>query len=296
MLSYRAPAVVLPLVSAGEALGVLVVIRNKKFARREISRLQLIADMATVSLRRSILLQESEERQHALEQALRERDETLRILSHDLRNPLQTIALTAATLGQPGLSEANRAHLHEMIKRSASRMNRMIQDLLDHATIEQTGGLPLHPRAHPSEHLAEEVCELTRIQAQAKTVRVTCEIQGSATVFADRDRLLQVLTNLIDNALKFTPEGGEIRVQSVAKDHEVQFSVRDTGPGIPESDRHRIFEPYWQASANKHKGIGLGLAIAKRIVEQHGGRIWVESEEGQGSTFAFTIPARAEDI
>src|SRR5262249_8123461 len=107
----------------------------------------------------------------------------------------------------------------------------------------------------------------------------------------DRDRLFQVLTNLIDNAIKFTPEGGTVIVRSAACNNEVRFSVSDTGPGIPESDRDRIFEPYWQATATGHPGAGLGLAIAKQIVEQHGGKIWVESAVGRGSTFVFTIPA-----
>ena len=295
MLMYHAPAIVLPLVSANEVLGALVVIRNKKFTRREISSLQLTAELTAISLRRAIMLQESEKRRRELQQALRDRNETLRIVSHDLRNPLQTIALTAAALDRPDVSVVNRGKLHEVIKRSATRMHRMIQDLIDHATIEHAGGLPLNPQPHHAEYLAEEVCELTKIQAHAKTVHVKCEIHGSATVFVDRDRLLQVLTNLIDNALKFTPEGGTIRVQSKATDHEVQFSVSDTGPGIRETDRVRVFEPYWQAEPTKHLGTGLGLAIAKAIVEQHGGRIWVESAEGQGSTFVFTIPAKPEN-
>jgi signal transduction histidine kinase len=107
----------------------------------------------------------------------------------------------------------------------------------------------------------------------------------------DRDRLLQVLANLIDNAIKFTPEGGTITVRSEAGPKEVRFSVSDTGPGIPQSDRERIFEPYWQAPSTAHLGAGLGLSIAKQIVQQHGGKIWVENAEGQGSRFVFIIPA-----
>jgi signal transduction histidine kinase len=295
MLTYHAPAVVLPLLSANEILGVLVVIRKKQFARREISSLQLVADLAAISLRRAIILQQSEERRRELEQALRERDETLRIVSHDLRNPLQTIALTAESLDKPHLTDADRAKLHEIVKRSAARMNRMIQDLIDHATIEHTGALPLNPQRHDAECLVKEVCELTKVQADAKTVNVTSETHGSATILVDRDRLLQVLTNLVDNALKFTPRGGAILVQSKVTDREVEFSVSDTGPGIRASDRSRIFEPYWQAESTRHLGIGLGLTIAKSIVEQHGGRIWVESAESRGSRFVFTIPAKPEN-
>jgi len=295
MLTYEAPAVVLPLVSANEILGALVVIRKKKFARREISSIQVVADLAAISLRRAILLRQSEERRQELEQLLRERDETLRIISHDLRNPLQTIALTAASLDKPHLVDADRAPLHEIIKRSAAGMNRMIQDLIDHATIEQGRGLPLNPQRHEAECLVKEVCEMAKIQAEAKAVDVRHEVHGNAPVFVDRDRLSQVLTNLVDNALKFTPQGGAILVKSKVTDHEVEFSVSDTGPGIRESDQSRIFEPYWQAESTRQLGIGLGLAIAKSIVEQHGGRIWVESAEGRGSRFVFTIPAKPEN-
>jgi len=269
MLTYEAPAVVLPLVSANEILGALVVIRKKKFARREISSIQVVADLAAISLRRAILLRQSEERRQELEQLLRERDETLRIISHDLRNPLQTIALTAASLDKPDL-DADRTTLHEIIKRSAARMNRMIQDFIDHAAIEHGRGLPLNPQRHDPECLVKEVCEMAKIQAEAKAVDVRHEVHGNAPVFVDRDRLSQVLTNLVDNALKFTPQGGAILVKSKVTDHEVEFSVSDTGPGIRESDQSRIFEPYWQAESTRHLGIGLGLAIAKSIVEQHG--------------------------
>jgi signal transduction histidine kinase len=170
-------------------------------------------------------------------------------------------------------------------------MNRLIQDVIDNALIERHGELPLNPTEHPVENLTDEICQQTRIQAHAKTVHVHCEIQGQVTVYGDRDRLLQVLTNLVDNALKFTPAGGTVTVRSEQRDHEIRFSVSDTGPGIPPADRDRVFEPYWRASHTAQPGAGLGLAIAKQIVEQHGGRIWVESEEGQGSTFIFTIPA-----
>jgi signal transduction histidine kinase len=99
------------------------------------------------------------------------------------------------------------------------------------------------------------------------------------------------LAYVIDNAIKFTPKGGTVTVKSEVQDHEVRFSVSDTGPGISEADRVRIFEPFWQSAATAPLGAGLALSIAKQIVEQHGGRIWVESAEGRGSTFVFTIPA-----
>lgn len=278
------PAVVLPLLTDHTPIGALIVLQGKRrFTSRSIARLQTMADMSAVSLRRAITL-------HKLELALRTKDELTRVLAHDLRNPLNTIALATQRLRDSLPSERGQSHVLEMIDRSTSRMNRLIEDVIDNAVIERNGELPLNPTEHPVEHLTDEICEQTRIQAQAKTVHVRCEIQGDVTVYGDRDRLLQVLTNLVDNALKFTPAGGTVIVKSEQRDHEVRFSVSDTGPGIPAADRDRIFEPYWRASHTAQPGAGLGLAIAKQIVGQHGGRIWVESEEGRGSTFIFTIP------
>ena len=284
-VTHRGPAIVLPLVTDSTPIGALIVLCGKrKITSRAIERLQTMADMSAISIRRAMLLERLEESLHA-------REEMQRVLAHDLRNPVNTIAMAASALSQSSGLGRNEDRLLEMIQRSTLRMNRLIQDLLDTAVIERHGELPLNPKDHPAQSLAEEVCELTRIQAEPKTVHVQCDIAGSATVCVDRDRLLQVLGNLIDNAIKFTPKGGTITIRSEAGRNEVRFSVSDTGPGIPESDRDRIFEPYWQAPATAHLGAGLGLSIAKQIVEQHGGKIWVESAEGRGSKFVFTIPA-----
>jgi signal transduction histidine kinase len=284
-VQHRVPAVVLPLITDSTPIGALIVLHGKKrLGLRAMERLQTMADMSAISLRRAIMLER-------LENALHAREELQRVLVHDLRNPINTIALAADSLSHTSGLSPKEDRLLDIIQRSTQRMNRLIQDLIDTAIIERHGQLPLNPREQPTQNLAEEVCELTRIQAKAKTVHVHCDIQGNATVWVDRDRLLQVLTNLIDNAIKFTPEGGTVTVRSEVGQEEVRFSVCDTGPGIPESDRDRIFQPYWQAPATAHLGAGLGLSIAKQIVEQHGGRIWVESAEGRGSRFVFTIPA-----
>jgi signal transduction histidine kinase len=242
-------------------------------------------------MRRLIVVEKLEQRTHELENAIHTRDELLRILAHDLRNPVSTIATASAALENlPGTE-----HLRAIIQRATIRMNRLIQDLLDQAVIERAGGLPMHREAHPAQSLTEEVCEMTRIHAKSKVVRVQCEVDAHASVYADRDRLFQVLTNLIDNALKFTPPGGSICVRSEVRDDHVQFSVSDSGPGIPQPYWDKIFDPYFRAPGNSRPGSGLGLAIAKQIVVQHGGDIWVESAEGHGSTFTFTIPAKPLD-
>jgi signal transduction histidine kinase len=287
-VKHQVPAVVFPLITDSTPIGALIVLQGKrKIGPRAMDRLQTMADMSAISLRRAFMLEQ-------LERSLHAREELQRVLAHELRNPVNTIAMAASSLSHSSSLGEKENHLLEMIRRSTLRMNRLIQDLIDTAVIERHGKLPLNPQEHPARNLAEEVCELTQMQAKAKTVHVRCDIEGNATVCVDRDRLFQVLTNLIDNAIKFTPEGGTVTVKSEVRHNEVRFSVSDTGPGIPEAHRARIFEPFWQAPETAHLGAGLGLSIAKQIVEQHGGRIWVESAEGRGSTFVLTVPASVD--
>jgi signal transduction histidine kinase len=283
-LTQSAPAVVLPLRSAGEAIGALIVIRRMpSFSKKDIAQLEVLADLAAVSLRRLLTMER-------LEEALRCREEFVRVLAHDLRNPVNTISLAAALLREnPTPDYLDK--LRQIIERSTTRMSQLIQDLLDEAVIERSGFLPINPQPHDCHALGEEVCQFTRVQASAKTVHVTCDIPDHATIRVDRIRILQVLSNLIDNALKFTPAGGRIVVREEPYGNHLRFSVFNNGPAIPEDCREKIFDPYFQAPGNTRGGAGLGLTIARRIVEQHGGAIWVESKEGEGTTFFFTIPA-----
>ena len=127
--------------------------------------------------------------------------------------------------------------------------------------------------------------------AREKSIHLaTFTIDGPCEVLGDRDRLLQVFANLVGNAIKFTPTGGEVTLRLDRCGDDVQLSVRDTGPGISEIEREHIFERYWQAQPTAKKGAGLGLFITKGIIEAHGGKIWIESEPGAGSTFRFTVP------
>jgi signal transduction histidine kinase len=138
----------------------------------------------------------------------------------------------------------------------------------------------------------EDVCETLEPLASHQSLVLVCNTAaGLPPILVDGDRILQVFSNLVGNALKFTPAGGTITVQAEAADRAVRFSVADTGPGIPAEQIPRLWDRYWQASKTDHRGAGLGLAIAKGIVEAHGGQIWVESEVGRGTTFFFTVPA-----
>jgi signal transduction histidine kinase len=170
-------------------------------------------------------------------------------------------------------------------------MSRLIADLLDVTRLEGGKRLPIEPEQVQAAELLEEAKELFR--AQATVAQVSMEYHCDKTlppVHADRHRVLQVLSNLIGNSLKFTPPGGRITVSAKLREDEVLFSIADTGPGIPREHLSDIFSPYWQAKRTERLGAGLGLPIAKGIVEAHGGRIWVESEQGQGTQFYFTLP------
>jgi PAS domain S-box-containing protein len=238
--------------------------------------------------RAGLLLREREARERA-EGAIRTRDEVLAIVSHDLRNPLNTIAMGATALRDlPGQDPSRYV---DMIHRATQRMNRLIEDLMDVVRLEGGQRLALAPAVVDLPPLLAELCESFQAQAQPRHQTVTCECDPAVPpIMADRDRLHQVLGNLVGNALKFTPEGGRVTVQAGRVEGEILVSVADTGPGIPPEDLPRIFDPYWQARRTARLGAGLGLAISRGIVEGHGGRIWVESRPGEGSTFTFALP------
>jgi signal transduction histidine kinase len=178
-------------------------------------------------------------------------------------------------------------------------MDRLIQDLLDASRLQGGRRLAVESAAVDLRAVLDEVCQAMAVRRQSSLQKVVCEVATELPpVRADRDRLLQVLGNLIDNALRFTPEGGQVTVRARVEDAAARVEVADSGPGIPEAHRRHLFEPFWQARQAGRHSAGLGLAIAKGIVEAHGGHIGVDSMEGRGSTFWFTVPLarRAEDL
>jgi signal transduction histidine kinase len=173
---------------------------------------------------------------------------------------------------------------------SIKRMNRLISDLLDVSRIE-AGKLTVEKAPIALEKVIAEVRDAHLPLAGEKSQQLAIKVQPSLPLVpGDHERIVQVLSNLVSNAIKFTPAGGTISIQVQQGRGEIQVRVSDTGPGIASEDLSKVFDRFWQVKETAHKGAGLGLAIAKGLVEAHGGRMWVESESGKGSVFTFTLP------
>ena len=222
--------------------------------------------------------------------AIRTRDDVLATVSHDLRNPLGNILLSADLLLEMGLEKD--PALIDTIKRSAGRMSSLIRDLLDITALEG-GELSLSRRAVQIGPLvAEAVLQQQPLAKQSGVQLTLVPVDVDVVVLCDQHRIMQVFGNLLGNALKFTPRAGTITVSQRVSEDEVALSISDTGPGIPAEQRPRVFERFWRDKESENAGSGLGLAICKGILDQHGGRIWVESRDGEGATFVFTLPLR----
>ncbi len=224
------------------------------------------------------------------------RDDFLAIVSHDLRNLLGGVALSAAALKNVVCPEETRRAViadAERIQRYAARMSRLVSDLLDVVSIE-AGRLAVLPQRHDATVLLRETLDIFQPLATTKKISIATEVRAdSALARYDHERILQVLANLIGNAIKFTPQGGRIHVLVEPSEEVVQFAVGDTGEGIAPEMLRVIFERFWQDPETNRAGLGLGLYISRCIVEAHGGKIWAESRLGEGSTFYFTLPAAA---
>jgi PAS domain S-box-containing protein len=231
------------------------------------------------------------------EEASRMRERLLAIVAHDLRNPLGAIMAAASQpLKNPAdVRDAGVRHRADTILRASARMDRLIADLLDTANIHR-GQLSIERRPHRVAAVLADARESHQLVAVEKGVHLTVDVEaGDLECVCDRDRIVQVLSNLIGNAVKFCRRGDSIRVRASASHGDTVFEVADTGPGISPDDLPLIFEPYWSGRRGGNHGAthgtGLGLFISSGIVEAHGGRLWVESTPGHGSTFRFTLPA-----
>jgi PAS domain S-box-containing protein len=279
--------VAVPLRVADRILGVATFFTsdasNRRYGPDDIVVAEELAQRASLAVENARLFNDAE-------QATRARDQMLGVVAHDLRNPLGTILMASDLLDGILAENAPARRQVAMMRRAGDRMNRLVQDLLDIKRIEG-GGLAVELRPVPAFALLTEAVEMLRPLAASSAVALKLDAaEELPRVSADPHRIQQVLSNLIGNAIKFTPRGGSITVSGLRGAGELRLAVSDTGPGIPAEQLPHIFGQFWQGSRTDRRGIGLGLSIAKGIVEAHAGRIWVESTVGQGSSFFFTLP------
>jgi signal transduction histidine kinase len=232
-----------------------------------------------------------------LESASRHKSEFLANMSHELRTPLNAIIGFSQVLRERMFGEINekqREYLEDILS-SGNHLLSLINDVLDLSKVE-AGQIELEINRFSLREALERGLVMVRERATKDGVQLVLELDPAAEIVeGDERRIRQVIFNLLSNAVKFTPPGGRVDLKSARLDGEVRISVTDTGPGIATEDQERIFEEFQQteAGAGQREGTGLGLTLSKRLVELHGGRIWVDSEPGEGSAFVFTLPSRA---
>jgi signal transduction histidine kinase len=227
---------------------------------------------------------------HATEQMAHAKDEILNIVSHDLRTPLSAIVLSAETVRRRSDDAAHSREEAVRIKRLAMAASGLVADIVDLGRAE-AGLLELDLRAEPADKLVADAIETALPQAEARHLELKPVLVSGAPVLCDAHRVQQILGNLMANALKLVPQGGTIAVAARRNGVEMRFEVRDSGPGMTREAQARVFDRHY--TGDRRGGLGLGLHIAKTLVEAHHGAIGVESEPGAGSTFWFTLPLAA---
>ncbi len=284
-----------PLEIGGKVLGALCLIASSERRPYDEADLEVARE---VGLRAGMAVENARLYENA-QRAIRARDDILGVVSHDLGNPLQAVFIGLEALerarsrregGSAGAPVGDDYYL-SAIRRSAELMQRLIHELLEVRRMEE-GHLAMNPMLRPLSPLIDEALQLIDPLARVKAVTLKQEVDGDSDlhVLADGDRVLQVLSNLVGNAVKHTPGGGTVKVEAWESDDEICLAVRDNGPGIPKDHLDQVFDRFWRAEKTGGKGIGLGLAIARGIVRAHGGRVWAESELGEGSTFHVRLP------
>jgi len=274
-----------PLISGRRAIyGILQFEGSAPLGKADMAFANAVSDLIGVAIER-------EQRSADAQQAIKMRERILAVVSHDLRNPVAAVELAVQLLRKinPNKSEEH-ARLLSKIDQSAHQMQRLISDLLDFGAI-QSGHLSISRHSEQVHDLFKMAFDLAKPQAEAKQLHLEVVITNEITVLCDRERISQVLSNLLGNAIKFTPPGGTIRLSAEPRGGTIEISVTDSGPGISPNQLPKIFDLYWQAEETARMGSGLGLSIAKGIVETHGGTIGVESQRGKGSRFYFTLPS-----
>jgi PAS domain S-box-containing protein len=279
--------ILVPLLAREQIVGVIAFVSSTPSRKYGSQDLQLAGALA----QRAALAIENARLYRAAHRAIQVRDDVLGIVAHDLRNPLNSILMQVELMQRRGGEPERRSQNPvNRLRRSAARMDRMIQDLLDVARME-AGSLRLERDRVSAGQVVADIVDVQKPLVADASLDLRLDVGHDVVeVWADRDRLHQIFENLIGNAIKFTAAGGSITVGAAQRDGEALFWVTDTGAGISAENLPHVFDRFWQARKGERRGAGLGLAIVKGLVEAHGGRIWVESTLGQGTTFFFTVP------
>jgi signal transduction histidine kinase len=281
-----------PLIHAGETVGSLALHFREAGAVGASDRAftLLLAQTAAAALHRARSYDAEREKRRNAEVLARAREDVLGVVAHDLRNPLNLIQMTAELLLDEELPRPKKDEMLGIAIRATKEMNRLIEDLLDTVRL-QSGRLSLAVEDVSVDEIIRRADQTFRPVAERRRVHFETAGQDGATVRADPTRVSQIVGNLLGNAIKFTPEQGSVKLLATPQEREILFQVTDDGPGIPADNVSHIFDNFWQARKNDRRGVGLGLAIAKTLVEAQGGKIWVESKVDHGSTFSFSLPA-----
>jgi signal transduction histidine kinase len=283
------------LLNGSTVLGHLWAFRQevRPFSEKQIALLQTFADQAVIAIQNARLFREIEDKGRQLEVASHHKSEFLANMSHELRTPLNAIIGFSEVLAERMFGEINEKQAEYIgdILQSGQHLLSLINDILDLSKIE-AGRMELELSDFDLPSSIENTLTLVRERALRRGIELGRTVdERLGMVRADERKVKQVLLNLLSNAMKFTPEGGRIDVRAAVRDGLAEISVTDTGVGIAPEDQETVFEEFRQVgtAAKKVEGTGLGLAISRKFVELHGGRIWVESQVGKGSTFAFTF-------
>jgi len=285
-----------PVLREGKIVGVLVVRRKAPggFSAEITAMLQSIADQSALAILNARLFRELERKRGELEVASRHKSEFLASMSHELRTPLNAVIGFSEVLLERmfgDLNERQDEYVHDILS-SGQHLLELLSDVLDLSKVE-AGRMDLDRSTFAVREAIEYSASQVRERAAQRSITLELDTApGVGRLHADQRRIRQVIVNLLSNAVKFTPVGGSITVQATTDGTDVAITVSDTGPGVPVEDRERIFESFQQGGrgVNRQEGTGLGLTLSRRIVELHGGHMWLDSEVGLGSTFGLAVP------